>query len=386
MNEPEVTGTVMIVDDAPQNLRILSVTLERDGYQVVTCSKGEEVLDRARTRVPDIILLDVNMPEVDGFEVCRRLKADEQLRDVPVLFLSAMSDTGSKVRAFSEGGVDYVTKPFSLDEVRSRVKTHLMLRRREEQLQESYWELQNLEQMRDGLVHMIIHDLRSPATAILNAFSLLDEEQPPESRALLMREGRKSARKLVDMIGTILDTHRMESDQVVLNLQQRALAPIAEAVLQEVSLLQENREVTLEVTPREVEARVDGEILTRILRNILFNGITHTDPETGRLHLAIEATPDGCVEFSIGDNGPGIPEKYRERVFEKFAQVTGGRNSSGLGLAFCKFAVKAHGGTIHVESSTGGEDRPGSVFRFRIPSHGVPSQDIPSHGRPAQTE
>ena len=155
-------ASVLVVDDTIENLRLLSDLLGEHGYEVRAVTNGRQALQAVERDPPDLILLDISMPEMDGYEVCRRLKASERSQDVPVIFLTALTDTADKVRAFEAGGVDYVTKPFQVEEVLARVKTHVALRRAQADLADSYARLRALEQLRDDLVHMVVHDMRSP--------------------------------------------------------------------------------------------------------------------------------------------------------------------------------------------------------------------------------
>lgn len=166
-------GDILIVDDTPENIRVLGTMLKQDGYRVRAVTSGALALDAVRTEAPDLILLDVSMPQMDGYEVCRRLQGDEALRAIPVLFLSALSETHDKVEAFAAGGVDYVTKPFRVEEIVARIETHLALqrlqrelRRNHEELQRSFSKLEELERIRQALVQMIVHDLKNPLAAI----------------------------------------------------------------------------------------------------------------------------------------------------------------------------------------------------------------------------
>ncbi len=164
---------IMVVDDTPANLKLLEDMLKARGYQVCSYPCGRLALAAAASQSPDLILLDVNMPEMNGYEVCKHLKADAKLKDIPVLFISALSETSDKVKAFSCGGVDYVTKPFRFEEVYARVETHLELRRQKRELQENYARLRELEDLKENLVLMIIHDLRSPAALISGYLDLI---------------------------------------------------------------------------------------------------------------------------------------------------------------------------------------------------------------------
>ena len=174
---------MLVVDDTIENLRLLSDLLGEHGYEVRAVTNGRQALQAAEHDPPDLILLDITMPEMDGYEVCRRLRAGRASRDVPVIFLTALTDTADKVLAFDAGGVDYVTKPFQFEEVLARVKTHVALRRAQSALAESYARLRDLEQLRDDLVHMVVHDMRSPLTALLIRLRILRTAPGPRSAA-----------------------------------------------------------------------------------------------------------------------------------------------------------------------------------------------------------
>ena len=167
MRQPSApVASVLVVDDTVENLRVLSDLLGEQGYEVRAVTSGRQALHAVEHDPPDLILLDITMPDMDGFEVCRRLRATEWSKDVPVIFLTALTATADKLRAFDAGGVDYVTKPFQFEEVLARVRTHVALRRAQTALADSYKGLRALEQLRDDLVHMIVHDMRSPLTAL----------------------------------------------------------------------------------------------------------------------------------------------------------------------------------------------------------------------------
>ncbi len=170
---PAPVASVLVVDDTVENLRVLSDLLGEQGYEVRAVTSGRQALQAVEHDPPDLILLDITMPDMDGFEVCRRLRATEWSKDVPVIFLTALTATADKLRAFDAGGVDYVTKPFQFEEVLARVRTHVALRRAQTALADSYKGLRALEQLRDDLVHMIVHDMRSPLTALQIDLNLL---------------------------------------------------------------------------------------------------------------------------------------------------------------------------------------------------------------------
>lgn len=169
-NQPDI----LIVDDVPQNLSLLSAMLKREGYRVRPATSGKLAIEAALRAPPDLALLDIKMPGMDGFEVCARFKAAASLKDIPVIFISALRETSDKLAAFEAGGVDYVTKPFREREVQARVRAHLELRQQREQLRANLLRLQQLETLRDNLTHMIVHDLRAPLMAVDGHLKLLE--------------------------------------------------------------------------------------------------------------------------------------------------------------------------------------------------------------------
>jgi len=312
-----------MVDDTPANLELLSGMLKGRGYKVRAAVSGKLALQAARNDPPDLILLDINMPEMNGYEVCAELKSDDKLKDIPVIFLSALTETMDKVKAFGAGGVDYITKPFQFEEVEARVETHLELRRQKRQLQENHDKLLELEKTRDSLVHMIIHDLRSPLTVIAGYHELIIEDAKNKLSAESVNyiaEAMNSTKRLVRMVSDVLDTSKMEEGQMKLNLAECDLSRILGENISDMKSLFEGREIRF--TPPEIPAtvRADREIVSRVIQNLLGNAIKFTPDAGGIIRLGIEAAADrGRV--TVKDNGPGIALKYRKKIFEKFAQL-----------------------------------------------------------------
>jgi two-component system sensor histidine kinase/response regulator len=364
--------TVLIVDDTPANLELLSRMLERRGYKMRAAVSGQLALQAARNDPPDLILLDINMPEMNGYEVCAKLKSDEKLKDIPVIFLSALSETTDKVKAFGAGGVDYITKPFQFEEVEARVETHLELRRQKRQLQENYDKLRELEKLRDSLVHMIIHDLRSPLTGIYSYLELIRRTEKNTLSAdavCYIAEAMKAVTQMIQIVSDVLDTSKMEEGQMKLKVAECDLSRMLEEGISGLKSLFEGREIRFAPPKSPVTVLADSEIISRVIQNLLANAIKFTPKGGGLIRLDIEPAGDR-VRVSVEDNGLGIAPEYRQKVFEKFGQVElrAGyqRNSTGLGLTFCKLAVEAHGGRIGVDS----EEGKGSSFWFELPVNG----------------
>jgi two-component system sensor histidine kinase/response regulator len=236
---PQYAASILVVDDTLPNLELLSEMLKARGYRVRPVPSGDLALQAAKSNPPDLILLDIHMPEMDGYEVCERLKADEKLQEIPVLFISGLSEITDKVKAFGVGGADYITKPFQFEEVEARVATHLELRRQRRQLVESNEQLQKLEGLREDMTAMLVHDLKNPlVTSSMALQAVLRRQQPvscltPEERGFL-EMARDSQARLAGMIDDMLQIARAEGGQMPLERTELDLCEIVEAAVQEV--------------------------------------------------------------------------------------------------------------------------------------------------------
>jgi len=364
--EAAAPACVLVVDDTIANLRLLSNMLSEEGYDVRAVTNGPQALQAVERDPPDVILLDITMPEMDGYEVCRRLKARDRSKDVPVIFLTALTDTADKVRAFDAGGVDYVTKPFQLEEVLARVKTQVTLRQARVALAGSYRRLHSLEQLRDNLVHMVVHDMRSPLLALLVNLRVLKRPGSALNDASreTVEDAIQSAEALNRMANNLLDVSRLEDDKMPLQRAVWDLTQMACDVRSALGTLDRDRHIDIE-SPGVVAVNCDGALVRRVVENLVANGIGHT-PLGSRLRISI-AGGDDRVRVAVHDEGPGVPAEARERIFEKFESIetqwARSYHSAGLGLAFCKLAIKAHGGTIGVDSRMVA----GSTFWFELP-------------------
>lgn len=367
--------TILIVDDTQQNLDVL-VGLLKGSYRVKVARDGELAMKIVSAdEPPDLILLDIMMPVMDGFEVCRRLKADPERADIPVIFISALSETADKVKAFTAGGVDYISKPFQVQEVEARVATHLKLREQQLQikaqkhlLQENYDRLRELEELRDNLVHMIVHDMRSPLMGINGMLEILKmqlEESLSEDLIDEFDEALTAGHTLQDMISSLLDISRMEAGRMPLLMNLVDLRNVVSSALTSLGALLRQCRVIFEPPVGEAFVMCDPELIRRVIANLVANAIKFT-PSDGRVRIDISQEADR-VKVSVWDTGPGIAPEHREKIFQKFGQVElrqEGRNySSGLGLTFCKMAIDAHSGEIGLESEVG----KGSTFWFTLP-------------------
>lgn len=340
--------------------------LRASDYRVRPVPSGPLALRAARADPPDLILLDIYMPEMSGFEMCERLKADPELREIPVVFLTANTDIAAKVQAFALGGVDYLTKPFQVEELRARVSTHLEIQRQKHELSQSYERLAELEKLRDNLVHMIVHDMRSPLTGLVASLEFLKDDlgdrltpQNTEDIDLAMA----SSRRITRMAEELLDVSRFEGSEMPLSRVRCDLVEVIRAGIATVQTISPDRDVVVECAA-ETWVFADPNILGRVVENLVVNGVKHA-PAATPVVVSV-ADERGTVTVSVRDEGPGIPPELQEKIFEKFGVVRARYKygSVGLGLTFCKLAVEAHGGQIGLES----EEGQGSTFWFRLPS------------------
>jgi signal transduction histidine kinase len=375
--EEPTAGDLLVVDDTAANLRLLTRLLSDAGFRVRPAPSGELALRAARAEPPDLVLLDVDMPDMDGFEVCRRLKADPALAAIPVLFLSALGETEDKLAAFQAGGVDYVTKPFRIEELRARIDAHLELRRlrsaveqRNRQLDQSYRRLSEVERLRHDLIHMIAHDMRSPLMGVSGYLELLERDQAelrPGHRDYVAR-ALESTRALVRLVDAMLDADRLESRELPVRLADNDVRSLVERATATLGSLAADRVRLPPATAPAVTARCDADLIVRVAANLLANALLYSDEDEP---VEVEIADGGAdrVRVEVHDRGPGVPEDLQPRLFEKYVtrgSARGRTRSMGLGLAFCKLAVEAHRGEIGFESQLGR----GSRFWFELPRGG----------------
>jgi two-component system, sensor histidine kinase and response regulator len=360
---------ILIVDDTPANLDVLVEMLEEQGYSARPVPSGFLALQSARVQPPDLILLDINMPEMNGYEVCKHLKADESLKDIPVIFISALRNTTDKVQAFDTGSVDYITKPFQFEEVKARVQTHLRIYRMQKELEQQYAAIKKLEEVKDNLTHMIVHDMASPIQTIVMAMDLVlsgEAGQGRENVEVLCRASDAS-RNLIEMVNSLLDISRMEAGRMPLHVTDVDLRHLAEEAAETMHLLAGAKNIRLTVQGPQVPLHADTDLIRRVFINLISNALKFT-PQGGEVMVMVTVSAsDGLARAEVRDTGIGIPEEYHERIFEKFGQIEANHqtheHSSGLGLTFCRLAAVAHGGMIGVRSRLG----EGSTFWFVLP-------------------
>ena len=352
-------ATILIVDDTPANLSVLVDTLGDAGYHLMVAEDGEDALAQTARTQPDLILLDVMMPGLDGFETCRRLKAEPATRDIPVIFMTALTDTTEKVRAFAAGAVDYLTKPIQHEEALARIGTHLTLRRLQHELRQQL-------ALKERFMRIAGHDLRNPLCLILMSGELARRKGASPEVAEYLESIHSSARQIRRIIDTFLhirrpgDENRGPMDRADLNLVAAAVAAQNEPAAERKQLA-----LVLDLPEELPLARADAGPVYQALTNYVSNAIKF-HPPGGRIIIRTRGTATH-LRTEVQDGGPGVPPAERAGLFAEYARLsnrpTGGEESTGLGLSIVKQLIEAEHGTVGAEFPATG----GSIFWFEIP-------------------
>ncbi|MEI6467623.1 MAG: hybrid sensor histidine kinase/response regulator [Verrucomicrobiota bacterium] len=358
-------ATLLVVDDTPTNLRIMTKVLSGAGYQVIVATGSAAALELALSIKPDLILLDVMMPEVDGLETCRRLRAGSATKDIPVLFTTALAETSDKLRGFQAGGLDYITKPYQAEEVLARVATHLTLARQKR-------ELAALLEERSRFMRIAAHDLRNPLSTITSSIHLgrLDKPSPVTAKALQRIES--AARRMNAIIEDFLSLRLLEDQSDPgLGLPFDLIELIGQVLEQQAFAAASKRiELHWEKPAGTTPACGNRSRCHQILTNYVSNALKYSPAGTRVTVSAALTTPRWRVE--VRDQGPGVREAERGKLFLEFAKIsnlpTGGETSSGLGLAIVKRLAEAQGGVVGADFPADG----GSVFWVELPATATP--------------
>ncbi|HEV8410807.1 MAG TPA: ATP-binding protein [Gemmatimonadaceae bacterium] len=375
---PKEKTLILVADDVDANVELLVDQLETLGFATVVARDAPSALAGCLERRPDLVILDVSMPAGDlgvgdrdaGFEVCRRLKRDARTARIPVIFVTALGDTSDRVRAIEAGGDDFLTKPHHRLVLNARVRALLKLKGATDALEESLKRLRELQKVRDDLMKMIVHDLKTPLTSVLATLEMARDGDfgaltDPQARALSDAEGK--AEDLLALIEDLLEVARIEDQTITLQPEPIAPAALLAEIVYDWGLRfkQEGATATVDVADDAPVFSADKVLVKRVLSNLVQNAITHT-AGPAQLALAARADANGIL-LTVSDDGPGIPSEYQEIIFRKFERVRAANaprvRSSGLGLTFCRLAVESHGGRIWVKSAEG----EGSTFYVQLP-------------------
>lgn len=372
----------MVVDDNPTNLSVLVNLLRDVGLRVLVATDGESAIDQIQYVKPDLILLDVMMPGIDGFETCQRLKANAETAKIPIIFMTALSETVDKVRGLSLGAVDYVTKPFEHEEVLVRIRTHLTIAKQSQTIELQNFNLQTeiaerkrAEEALTIFLHAVSHDLRNPVTGLLMVLDNLAQTAPTsEANIFLPRSTldrmRQSGDRQLSLINSLLESHVNDVHGIAIHPQPVAIREVIQAAIEDLQPLldKEEAEVNLQIPPNPPLVLVDSTHIYRVFENLMANALKHNPPNL-ILTISAEINSDNMLLCTVADNGVGMTNEQSEHLFELYVQgktpskLNRRSLSLGLGLYICRQIIQAHGGEIGVN----GEINVGSRFWFTLP-------------------
>jgi signal transduction histidine kinase len=353
-----------VVDDITKNLQVVGTVLRNQGYKVMAAASGAEALKCVRTQLPDLILLDLMMPEMDGLEVCRSLKADPATSQVPVVFLTASNEMEHLVRGFEVGAVDYVTKPFNPPELLARVRTHLELKHARERLRE-------MNEEKNEFMGIAAHDLRNPLSAIKGYSEMVMEDAEELHHHELEQNGRRirdTAARMAEMVQNLLDANRIERGEMELKLAPTDLGLALNSVLetQRAHATAKEQTIHLESGAAPVVVQLDPAVTVQVLENLVSNAVKYSPPGKN-IFVRLKKHAQGA-RVEVQDEGPGLNAEDQKKLFGKFARLsakpTGGEHSTGLGLSIVKKMVEAMNGKVWCESELGR----GATFIVEFPT------------------
>jgi signal transduction histidine kinase len=361
-----------MADDDRINLSILAGILRHEGYELSQAASGEATLESYVAAPPDLVLLDVMMPGIDGFTTCRRLKELYGERCAPVIFITAKSESDDVLQGFAAGGVDYLPKPFRAKEVVARIRLHLQNRALIEQQRQLVGQLSQANTAKNQLLGMAAHDLRNPLASVRALAGFLQDGSTGSLNADqrdLVDTIQEASQSMLTLVNELLETAVLESGEVGIQLQDASLTELLEKEirLQNINAAGKGTRIGFASGGHPpVRLRFDPDKLRQVVNNLLSNAVKFSPPGS-TITVRTELKPGWCT-VAVQDQGPGIPEKERHKLFQDFGRTsvrpTGGEKSTGLGLAICRRIMKSHGGSMAAESCPGG----GSVFSFTLPA------------------
>jgi two-component system, sensor histidine kinase and response regulator len=354
---------ILIVDDVYRNIQLAAVILGENTYHFSFATDGKSALEIARQGGIDLVLLDVMMPGMDGYAVCSELQSDQKTADIPVIFLTAKSDTDSVVKGFDLGAVDYLTKPFQAAELHARVRTHLKLRAVEQELREA-------NAAKDRFFSIIAHDLRSPFTALVGVSQYLKDDidaLDPETAKEMISGIHTASKNAFSLLENLLHWARIQTGTTQLNPEELKLSDIINDNLQLLNVNISEKELQIKSqVPEDLKSYIDPQALNTVVRNLISNAIKFT-PRGGEIRISAEPGGDEVV-LNVSDTGVGMNQESIDALFHidsrRSRKGTDQESGTGLGLILSKEFLDRSGGRITIESTP----KKGSTFAIHIPA------------------
>lgn len=359
---------ILVVDDTPDNLRLLSAMLTKRNYEVRKALNSKQAIASIKADAPDLILLDIKMPGLDGYATCVTLKEDPETRAIPIIFISALDDALDKVKAFAVGGADYISKPFQEAEVLARIENQLHLRDLQQQLEVQNRELLQSNQELEQFAHIVSHDLQQPLQSIIGYTKIIGLQYPD----LLNTDAKKYLDSILDagdrmhrLIHDLLSyatVDQAHDDSTVVDCN----TVLAEALSNLEVLIQERGASIQHSELPQIDGRETQ--LVQLFQNLISNALKFSRSGVPpQIEISVSSSLDGYYVFEFRDNGIGIDADSIHTIFQKFHRLHTGEKypGSGIGLTTCKKIVENHNGKIWASSELGA----GSAFFVKLPSH-----------------
>lgn len=369
--ETSSEATILVIEDNPTNMGVLFNLLRKAKFRVLTATDGEEGLNHARLAMPDLILLDVLMPGIDGFETCGLLKENPVTKDIPVIFMTALSETAEKVKGFELGAADYITKPFQCDEVLARIRKEITIQEQKKALLRLNAMLSEANATKDKFFSIIAHDLRTPFSALIGATGFLIESfDRLEIRIIkdFLTDINTSSKEVFALVGNLLEWSRSQTGTLAYEPER---INISEIIKKNILLAEQHarqKKVRITYTMEEcLLADADPNMMDTVVRNLLSNAIKFTARGGAASVTAYES--GDTIGISVSDTGIGISEENIGKLFRIDVRLstrgTDDEGGTGLGLILCKEFIEKNKGQIRVESKEGR----GTTFHFTLPKY-----------------
>jgi len=372
---------ILIVEDNQENMDLLVYFLRPQGYEIFGVNNGLSALEKVEEEHPDIILLDIMLPKMDGYEVCGRLKKDPETKFIPIIMLTALKELKDKVKALEVGADDFLSKPFENVELLARVKSLLRLKDYHDELQSKNIELAEkneslvgMDRFKEDLTNLIIHDMKNPLFVIqgnLQMMSMSMENVPPEILKKYTQRIERSSQQLLRMVVNLLDISRIEEGTIRLRNDHANINEIVEEIIKRIKDYPENRnkQISVELDSSLPDLIIDKSVMERVFENLINFSVTNL-LEEGKVTITTTVEDNQKIQFITHDSGTQIPKNYHDKIFEKFSQAeiknSGYRVDRALGLTFCKMAVEAHKGSMWLDL----ENKIGNKFIIELPFSG----------------
>lgn len=374
--QPARKRLILIVDDLPENLQVLAGHLVEQGYEILAATNGPRALALVGNRKPDLILLDIMMPEMDGYSVCRELKADPHSVDIPVIFITARTETEDILRGFELGAVDYVTKPFRPPELLARVRTHLELKASRDlfstynkQLERIGKHLRRLNEDKNRFLSIVSHDIRGAFGNVVSVSRLLTDEEPVggEDAAQLLTDIGIEAEHMIALAENLLNIDAIERREIRLQAGRVETQPLLDFAIQAHQMASQARDIRFLLQCDNAAISGDLTACRQILSNLVSNAVKYSSPGS-RIWIDALRESEGVVKLTVRDEGPGISADDQKKLFKPFTRLIrtqqNNEHSIGLGLSIVRLMAEGMGGSAECESRPG----QGTTFSVRLPA------------------